>query len=271
MLTELFLAGRYLIPRRSAVSLITVTSILGVTLGVTVLMVVLAVMTGFTDLMKTKLVETQAHYQIRHARYAINDPQWITDLVQRSGGTAAPVIQSPVLVQYGKNLDTRVVMFGCAASDLISRLDLEKKLLSGKVDLDRRGIVISSDMARRWGVGVGDKLHFHSAQKLTGLVDFNADGGVKINEKGSAYLPTEFTVSGIYSMGKYDFDRSILFAGLDDAAELLDLPWGAATSVHDILAFSGKAYSDTSLPLVLYANTLSLHTTFITPFSVNEQ
>ena len=68
MLTELFLAGRYLIPRRSAVSLITVTSILGVTLGVTVLMVVLAVMTGFTDLMKTKLVETQAHYQIRHRR-----------------------------------------------------------------------------------------------------------------------------------------------------------------------------------------------------------
>ena len=42
MLTELFLAGRYLIPRKSAVSFITLTSILGVTLGVTVLMVVLA-------------------------------------------------------------------------------------------------------------------------------------------------------------------------------------------------------------------------------------
>ena len=52
MLTELFLAGRYLKPRRSAVSLITVLSILGVTLGVAVLIVVLAVMTGFTDLMK---------------------------------------------------------------------------------------------------------------------------------------------------------------------------------------------------------------------------
>ena len=65
MRTELFLAGRYLKPRRNAVSLITLLSILGVTLGVAVLIVVLAVMTGFTDLMKEKLVETQAHFQVR--------------------------------------------------------------------------------------------------------------------------------------------------------------------------------------------------------------
>ena len=65
MLTELFLAGRYLKPKRNAVSLITLSSVLGVTLGVAVLMVVLAVMTGFTDLMKQKLVETQASFGVR--------------------------------------------------------------------------------------------------------------------------------------------------------------------------------------------------------------
>ena len=232
MMTELFLAGRYLIPRRSAVSLITVTSILGVTLGVTVLMVVLAVMTGFTDLMKAKLVETQAHFQIRHERYAVNEPQWILDAVTHAGGRAAPVIQSSILVQYGKNrLDTRVVMFGANEKDLEENLDLKKKLLSGKIRLDRRHVIISSDMARRWNVEVGSKLLFHSAQKLTDLVEFKPEGGVAINQKGSAYLPTEFTVSGIYSMGKYDFDRMILFTGLDDAAELVELPWGAATSI----------------------------------------
>ena len=52
MKTELFLAWKFLKPRRNMVSLITVTSILGVTLGVAVLMIVLAVMTGFTDMMK---------------------------------------------------------------------------------------------------------------------------------------------------------------------------------------------------------------------------
>ena len=64
---ELFLALRYLKPRRNAVSLITLTSILGVSLGVAVLIIVMAVMTGFTGEMKNKLIETQAHFQIRNA------------------------------------------------------------------------------------------------------------------------------------------------------------------------------------------------------------
>lgn len=233
MLTELFLAGRYLIPRRNAVSLITLTSILGVTLGVAVLMVVLAVMTGFTDLMKAKLVETQSHFQIRHPRYAIGDPGPIAAVVKSCGGSAAPVIQTPVLVQFGKGrLDTRVMAFGAYADDLGRQADLESKLLSGKLELEGRRVIISSDMAVRWRVGVGDKLLFHSARKLTELVEVKPDGSISVNDKKSAYLPTEFIVSGIYSMGKYDFDRSILFVSLDDAAELLDLPWGAATAVY---------------------------------------
>ena len=89
MLTELFLAGRYLKPKRNAVSLITLSSVLGVTLGVAVLMVVLAVMTGFTDLMKQKLVETQAHFQVRDPwRRVIRDPSEIVETVRAAGARA---------------------------------------------------------------------------------------------------------------------------------------------------------------------------------------
>ena len=52
MSTSLLLALKYLKLRRSAVSVITLISVLGVLLGVAVLIIVLAVMTGFTDLMK---------------------------------------------------------------------------------------------------------------------------------------------------------------------------------------------------------------------------
>ena len=64
MPTELFLAWRYFRPKRNAVSVITLISIIGVGLGVGVLIVVLAVMTGFTDRMKDKLLDTTAHAQI---------------------------------------------------------------------------------------------------------------------------------------------------------------------------------------------------------------
>ena len=64
MKTELFIALRYLKPRRNAVSVITLISVIGVMLGVAVMIVVLAVMTGFTDIMKSKLIQTQAHIHV---------------------------------------------------------------------------------------------------------------------------------------------------------------------------------------------------------------
>lgn len=233
MRTELFLAGRYLKPRRNAVSLITVLSILGVTLGVAVLIVVLAVMTGFTDLMKEKLVETQAHFQVRpEYGSVIYTPAEAVRAVEKAGGRAAAVIQSPVIVQRSKALDPRVVMFGTTAEDLEkNKIFLAGTLKEGKLSLDKGEIVISTDMARRWGAGVGSKILLHTQQRLTQMVDFNPEGGVTLNKNASAYLPSEFVVTGIYSVGKYDFDRTILFVGIDDAAELLSLPWGSATSV----------------------------------------
>ncbi len=234
MRTEFYLAWRYLKPKRNAVSLITATSILGVTLGVAVLMVVLAVMTGFTDLMKSKLIETQAHFRIRSKwNQAIANPSPIVKVVEEAGGKAASVIQSPILVQYDqRRLDIHTVMFGVSEADLIARLDFNSALRAGKLSLGKNEVVISQNMALRWNVNVGEKLLFHSASRLTDLVKFKPEGGVELNSSASTYLPAEFTVVGIYSVGKYDFDRSILFVGLDDAADLLDLSWGCATAVY---------------------------------------
>ena len=232
MRTEFFLAGRYLKVRRNAVSWITLTSVIGVTLGVAVLMIVLAVMTGFTDLMKSKLIETQSHFQIRNRFGAMRDYTAAVRAIQSCGGTAAPVIQAPVLAQYGRRyLDSRVGILAANEADLAKHLGLDRYILSGQAKLARRHAVISKNMADRWGVGVGDKILLHSANRLTNLVQIKDTGKIEMNPNASAYLPTEFTVSGIYSIGKSDFDRQILFIDLDDAAELMDLPWGAATAV----------------------------------------
>lgn len=229
---SLFLAWKFLKPRRSVVSIITITSILGVTLGVAVLMIVLAVMTGFTDLMKQKLIETQAHFQIMNPYGMIYNSDQLVRRAEAAGAKAAAVVQSPVLVQYGKRrLDTRVLMFGADPVALTRYLGLDKKLLQGKLELEGKKVVISSAMANRWRVRVGDKIIIHSAQKLTSMVNFNEAGSVEFN-KSRGYLPGEFTVAGIYSMGKYDFDRVVLFAGIDDACDQFDIAWGSATSIY---------------------------------------
>ncbi len=253
MLYELFLAARYLKPRRNAVSLITLTSILGVTLGVMVLMVVMAVMSGFTGEMKAKLIETQSHFQV-YSRYPLvqSEVDRITSVMKNQQATGTPVIQSPVLVQYQlhtpqgtiQKLDTQCMLFAASQESLEEHLGLDKYIKEGKLlldsdfDSDCHYVVISTYMAERWKLKVGDKFLVHSAGHLTELVKFNAEGGVELNEESSAYMPKEFTVAGVYALGKSDFDQMVFFAGLYDASELLFEPdpysgeFPVATSVY---------------------------------------
>ena len=233
MMVELFLARRYLRPRRSVVSFITFSSLLGVTLGVAVLLIVLAVMTGFTDLMKEKIIETQSHFQVRApGNYAIGNYSPVIRKIEQLGALSAPVIRNPVLVQYGRGkLDARCMVLGARSQDLVKRINLKRALRAGEIDLEGRGAIIGEPMARRMGLRVGDKFILHSANRLAELVKFSDDGRVEVNRSGSAFLPLELTVRGVYSLGKYDFDSTVMFLDIDDAAELFKLPWNSATSI----------------------------------------
>ncbi len=259
MLTEFFIAGRYLKVRHSAVSWITVTSIVGVTLGVAVLLIVLAVMTGFTDLMKEKLVETQAHFQVRSAFGVIPDRDAAVKAMEsvRPGEVlAAPVISSPVLVRYDeRRIDPYVMVL---AFDF--RKDLPRLKQSGRFDFEnmllgkaeylpqlpgRRGVIISSDMAKRWRVRIGDKIFLHSTGKLTQLIKIDEKSGkISVDASSSAYYPTQFVITGIYSAQKYDFDRMFLFVDIDDAADLFDLGYENATA---IFGWGKDAFHQTAL------------------------
>ena len=64
---ELFLALRYLRPKRTFVSVITLISVIGVMLGVAVLIIVISVMTGFDQQLREKIFGFSAHITIRTA------------------------------------------------------------------------------------------------------------------------------------------------------------------------------------------------------------
>lgn len=230
---EFFLALRYLKPERSAVGVITVISIIGVALGVAVLMIVLAVMTGFTDLMKEKILDTQAHVQIKSTvYYAFRNPYQYVDMIEKHGGRAFPVVAAPALMQYRQRLEPSIYVMGVDTEDLAKSVDLSKVVKSGEFKLDKGEIAISTSMADRWFVGVGDKILLHSPRKLTSMVKISDSGKVELNEKNPVYLPSEFTVKALYSFNKSDFDRSVVFLPIDDAAKLFDLRAGTATAVY---------------------------------------
>ena len=109
--TELFIVLRYLKPRRNAVSVITLLSIIGVMLGVAVMIVVLAVMTGFTDIMKEKLIQTQAHLHVSALQHPIEDIQSVQEKYKAIGAVhSAPVINQVAMLQNGQKFTPKLVM-----------------------------------------------------------------------------------------------------------------------------------------------------------------
>ena len=232
--TDLFLAWKYFKPKRSAVSVITLISVIGVALGVAVLIVVLAVMTGFSDKMREKLLDTTSHAQIRskYTGYVIPDPEPIIKLVREAGGEAMPVILSPVLLQKDDAFVPKVIIGLDLKNGKPDKLKLHEVITAGSKDLKRGNIILSYLIARNLGVGLGQKILLHSPTNLSKLVTRGRNGKLEVSKKLEVYLPSEFTISGISKFDKYDFDRDFLFMHIDDAADLLDLDMGVASAIY---------------------------------------
>ena len=230
MRADLFLAWKYFKPKRNAVSVITLISVIGVALGVAVLMVVLAVMTGFSDKMKEKLIDTTSHAQITPAygNY-IPNPDHAIEAVNRLKGSAVSTIMGPILLQRGNNFIPKQMIAINPADKAMSNFDIKGAIKFGKFSLEADEIIVSYVTARELNLRLGDKLLVHSPVKLSKMVKTTADG--KYEAVQGAYLPREFKVTAIFSFDKYDFDKNILFIGIDDAAELYELPYGAATNI----------------------------------------
>ena len=208
-------------------------SVIGVMLGVAVMVVVLAVMTGFTDIMKSKLIQTQAHLHVSGRYYPIMDVNYVRSKLSEAGALhSAPVIAQVAMLQNHRNFAPKLVL-GVNANDISKVMEIKSALQpGGRFDLAPGEAVLGSRLAAQQNLQIGDKIILHSSEKLAELIKVNPSGKVEINNNGKIMLPTELKVTGLVSFGKYDFDRDVIFVNIDDAADLFNLPWGSATTVY---------------------------------------
>jgi ABC-type lipoprotein release transport system permease subunit len=139
---SLFLALRYLKPKRTYVSIITLISVLGVALGVTVLIVVIAVMTGFEKRLEKLILGFEPHLMVQ--QQVIADPlesesesgRWdiLKDRLKKEIPeliAVAPYVTGQVLLQFGVDDSRRQAALMMMGVDLrgIPSLNGSKKLL----------------------------------------------------------------------------------------------------------------------------------------------
>ncbi len=235
----LFLAARYLKPKRTFLAVITLISVLGVTLGITVLILVMSVMTGFERELQRKVIGFDAHLLVTNDGLIDGWKELVTKSEKTKGVVAAsPFVQGPVIVEFNhQRLAPKIRGIEPELESKVS--DLSKFIISGKLDLSGDSTVIGSELARTLGVHVGDLLTVYSPGNLGEVIDQldklkeKTGKGAKAEEIDSIrqmVLPTQLTVTGIFESGRYLYDSEFLLVPLHIGQEL----YGLGGSVHGL-------------------------------------
>jgi lipoprotein-releasing system permease protein len=240
---ELFLGLRYLKSKRRNffISFITVISVAGVMVGVTALITVLAVMTGFDDELREKVLGNRSHLTVETTSGPLVDYGRIADQIEEHPEVvaAAPFVTTYALLTSQRGEVAGAVMMGIDP-DRQSRVTEFNENLSG--EMRRRGIVLGSGVRNMLRVGAGDRVKLTTTRVFSSVL-------------GNHAATKRYDVSGIYHSGKYDFDSLYVFvlleeaqklAGLKDAASAIQVkltdPFRAEEVGQEIINGLGRGY-----------------------------
>src|SRR5262249_28992490 len=140
-------------------------------LGVTVLILVIAVMTGFDRELRQKVIDFDAHILVTTDGIMSN---WrdLTVKLQRTPGVVAtaPYVQGPVIVEF-QNRRLAPMIRGIDPAQEEKVIPLRKFIKLGKLDLDGDSAVLGSELAQRLGVTVGNKVTVYSPGNLGEILE----------------------------------------------------------------------------------------------------
>ncbi len=237
---ELFIGLRYLKAKRKSafVSIITFISIAGVALGVTALIVVLSVMTGFEEDLKGKILGTNAHVVVLKSGNEIQDYRQIMEKLKRFSGVSAatPFIYSQVMLSSGSSV-SGVVLRGVDSKTDTKVTNLYKSIVQGKLsNLDETmnppygkgsalpGVIIGRELAKNLNLNMGDNVNIVSP--VGNITPF-----------GMIPKTKQFRVAGIFDTGMYEYDATLAYVSLREAQSFLsmgDSVTGIQLKVNDV-------------------------------------
>ena len=243
---SLFLALRYLRPKRTFVSVITVISLLGVMLGVAVPVIALSVMTGFDHALQRAILGFEPHLKVVNGDVMTDWRELLPKLEHVPGvEAAAPYVQGPVLVEHDGRVNQAMVR-GIDVEQEQKLIDL-KKFIIGKVDMPLDSVIIGKELALELGVHLGDEVTIYAPGNMKTLIDElhretedpNAKSKSVAELKQDIVIPAPLKVVGLLNSGTYTFDSSVLLVPLANAQEL----YGLKDGVHGLAVKTNDPYN----------------------------
>ncbi|TVO63642.1 lipoprotein-releasing ABC transporter permease subunit [Denitromonas ohlonensis] len=216
--------------RNQFISFISLVSMLGIALGVAALIVVLSVMNGFQEELRTRILGVASHAQVTGAAGDMEAWQQAAQTAAEHPNVqgTAPFVQAQGMLSFDQNV-RGVMVRGILPAEEDRVADFSKTMRVGTLDglqAGGFGIVLGVDLARALGARTGDKVTLIAPQ---GLVT------------PAAVLPRlkQFTVVGIFEAGMYEFDAGLALIHLNDAQVLYrmgDRVSGVRLKLDDLFA-----------------------------------
>jgi len=212
----LFIGLRYTRAKRRTqfISFITLTSVMGIALGVTALITVLSVMNGFEAELRERILGMTSHASIVSAKGKLDDWQTLEPMLKKEPHILgwAPYVHGQVMINAGRKVSG--AMLRGVSPALEPRVsEVVSKLTVGRLDQltpGQYGIILGNELANYLGVFIGDKVTLITPQ---------------VNSTPAGIIPRlrRFTVTGVFKVGMYEYDRNLVLVHMSDAARLFRL------------------------------------------------
>jgi len=237
---ELFIGGRYLRSkqRQAFISLITVLSMAGVTVGVMALIVVIAVMSGAEADFRSRILGLEPHVVLMRHGGPFTDYRRILERIQNLEGieSAAPFIYSQIMLRSSSGV-SGAVLRGIDPESLKQEGKTNRQTsfeeVSAKLSVKNRGgksqaaapaIILGKELAAALGLVEGEMVYLLSPRGM-------------ISPIGHVPVMRRFRVAGIFESGFYEYDQTLAYIHLQEAQQLLrmgDAVTGVGVRVKDI-------------------------------------
>ncbi|MFP5212188.1 MAG: lipoprotein-releasing ABC transporter permease subunit [Acidobacteriota bacterium] len=235
---ELFVSLRYLLAKRrqTFITLITLISVAGVGLGVMALIVVLAVMNGFQEDLRSRILGITSHVVIGSFSGSMTKYREVMAESEKVPGVTAatPFLYSQVMVSSGRGV-SGAVLRGVDPQTVFKVINIQQNLTRGNLgDLRpppeggeagfQPGIILGVELARNLGVRQGD------------WVTIISPSG-RLTPMGQIPKSKSFQVVGLLQSGMYEYDNTLAFIHIQVAQQFLglgDVVTGVELKLEDI-------------------------------------
>jgi len=200
--------------RNHFISFISVIAMAGIALGVMALIVVMSVMNGFQEELRTRILGVASHLEISGPDGRLADWPGLAAQVARHPEVlgSAPYVSGQALLVVGSETKGALVR-GLLPEEEGKVAEFAGHMKAGRLDNLRPGefnIILGNDLARALGVFLGDKVAVIAPQGV-------------VTPAGMLPRIKQFTVSGIFQMGMFEYDAGLVLMHMEDAQKLYRL------------------------------------------------